>query len=73
MWLHNITWLSKTFSGKEEAMTIKKRPDSFDFLVMLEFQNKVLKAINIVSKRLQESSIDLTIVSLLLKKCTDQN
>lgn len=53
-------------SGKGEAMVINNRLSSFDFVVLLVFQCKILQLVNNVPKYLRDKSINfLTAISML--------
>lgn len=68
MCLENIILFSNKPCETREAKTIRNEMNLFEFIVMLVLQCKILTAINIVSKYLQDPSIDLLTASSLLKQ-----
>lgn len=69
--LTNIALTSKNKAEVTEATGIRKQMASFDFVLMLVFQSKVLESVNLTSKTLQKEDISLDEASFLLKKSTE--
>lgn len=55
-----IILTSKKPNERNEAIGLKKKMESFNFILILVLQCKVLEKVNITSKSLQSESIDLT-------------
>ena len=57
--LSRLILTSKKKKERDEAMQIKKKLESFNFVLLLVIQCEVLEALNIVSKSLQSETVDL--------------
>jgi hypothetical protein len=62
---------SSDLAIKHEAQTLATQICDFSFLVMLITWYNILYRVNIVSKSMQSSTMDLSSVVLLLKSCTE--
>lgn len=66
--LTNIVLISKKSNEKVKAMALKNKTECFDFILMLEFQFEVMQKVQLLSKLMQSSDVDLETVSLKLKQ-----
>lgn len=66
--LTNIVLISKKSNEKVKALALKNKIECFDFILMLEFQFKVMQNVNLLSKLMQSSDVDLENITIKLKK-----
>ena len=69
--LTHIILTSTKPKERDEAMTIKKQIENFDFVCMLVVQCKILQIINIPSKAMQCKTIDLISARELLQTAAE--
>lgn len=62
---------SKKRAERDEASNLRKNMETFDFVLLLVFQSKVLKNINLISKLLQSPNADIENASQLLQTARD--
>ena len=64
--LTNLSLTSKNKKERDDANCLKKKIDSFEFILFIVIWERILRAINAASRELQSPNLDLSVASRML-------